>query len=101
MTDIVLGCIKTNSNPNSSDRFVFEKSPCARCVTDKRDIVYTNTSVKPINYCLLVENANMMKGNKELILVDEPFLLDDELELRAKKWVRNQNKQSNKKKKLR
>lgn len=98
MTDIVLGCIKTNSNPHSPDRFVFEKSPCARCATDKRDIVYTNASVKPINYCLLVENANMMKDNKELILVDEPFLLDDELKLRAEKWVRDQNREAKRKK---
>ena len=34
-----------------------------------------------------MSNANIMKGNSGLILVSEPFLLDDELKEKVTKWV--------------
>lgn len=41
----------------------------------------------PIDYEEIVDNANMMKSNNSLILVCEPFLLDDELKEKVTKWV--------------
>ena len=41
---------------------------------------------------LIVENANFMRNNPQLILVQEPFLLDDELKEKVTKWVEWANK---------
>lgn len=41
----------------------------------------------PVDYEEIVSNANLMKENPNLILVREPFLLDDELKERCVKWV--------------
>lgn len=40
----------------------------------------------------VVDNANIMKNNSGIILVREPFLLDDELKEKATKWVEWANK---------
>lgn len=39
-----------------------------------------------------MDNANMMKGDSRLILVQEPFLLDDDLREKCLKWVDWANK---------
>lgn len=46
----------------------------------------------PVDYEEVVDNANMMKKNDSLILVREPFLLDDELREKVTKWVEWANK---------
>ena len=40
----------------------------------------------------IVDNADIMKKNPSLILVQEPFLLDDELRDKAVRWVEWANK---------
>jgi hypothetical protein len=42
---------------------------------------------RPVDYEEIVDNAEIMKKNPNLILVREPFLLDDELRDRVTKWV--------------
>jgi len=42
------------------------------------------------DYCDIVDNANIMK-EKSIILVGEPFLLDDDLRNNAIKWVERAN----------
>ena len=46
----------------------------------------------PVDYEEIVENANFMRNNPQLILVKEPFLLDDELRKKATMWVEWANK---------
>lgn len=46
----------------------------------------------PVDYEEIVSNANIMHDNPQLILVQEPFLLDDELRERVTKWVEWANK---------
>lgn len=46
----------------------------------------------PVDYEEIVDNANLMKNNSSLILVREPFLLDDELREKVLKWVEWANK---------
>lgn len=46
----------------------------------------------PVDYEEIVDNANMMKGDSKLILVSEPFLLDDELRKKCIEWVEWANK---------
>lgn len=40
-----------------------------------------------MDYEEIVDNANIMKENPRLILISEPFLLDDELRERIIRWV--------------
>ena len=46
----------------------------------------------PQDYDEIVSNAKIMKENKSIILVREPFLLDDELREKVTKWVEWANK---------
>ena len=46
----------------------------------------------PVDYEEIVSNANIMHNHPGLILVQEPFLLDDELREKATKWVEWANK---------
>ena len=46
----------------------------------------------PVDYEEIVDNANIMKKNLRLILVKEPFLLDDELKEKVVKWCEWANK---------
>ena len=40
-----------------------------------------------MDYEEIVDNANMMKKNPRIILVQEPFLLDDDLKDKVIRWV--------------
>ena len=42
----------------------------------------------PVDYEDVKVNTDMMKQNPHLILVSEPFILDDELKERCEKWVK-------------
>lgn len=48
--------------------------------------------IRPVDYEDILDNANIMKQNPNLILVREPFLLDDELRDKVLKWVEWANK---------
>ena len=47
---------------------------------------------RPLDYEEIVSNAEMMKKHSSLILVQEPFLLDDELREKVTRWVEWANK---------
>ena len=89
-----IGYIRRNNleyNPNSK-KFDFKEATFTRRITGKGDRVYSKMLVYPVDYEEIVDNANMMKGDSGLILVTEPFLLDDELKEKAIKWVEWANK---------
>ena len=46
----------------------------------------------PVDYEDIVSTAEMMKKNPNLIIVREPFLLDDELRQKVTKWVECANR---------
>lgn len=84
-----IGYIRRNNldfNPHLN-KFDFKEASCTRRVSSKGDRVYSKMLACPVDYEEVVDNANMMKGNSTLILVSEPFLLDDELRERVVKWV--------------
>lgn len=54
--------------------------------------VYSKLLATPVDYEEIVSNANIMKNNSKIIVVREPFLLDDELREKAIKWVEWANK---------
>lgn len=74
-------------NPHLTEKFKFIEATFTRRISSKGDRVYSKMLACPIDYEEIVDNANMMKGDSGLIIVSEPFLLDDELKERVVKWV--------------
>lgn len=78
-------------NPHLTEPFVFKEASFTRRISSKGDRVYSKL-LYPVDYEEIVENANFMRNNPQLILVQEPFLLDDELRKKATMWVKWANK---------
>ena len=79
-------------NTNLTEKFKFREASFTRKITSKGDRVYSKMLSSPVDYEEIVDNANMMKKNSALIVVREPFLLDDELKEKVIKWVALANK---------
>ena len=79
-------------NPHLAERFKFIEATFTRRISSRSDRVYSKLLASPVDYEEIVSNANIMKNNSKIILVREPFLLDDELRERAIKWVEWANK---------
>ena len=89
-----IGYIRRNDlelNPQLTEKFTFKECTFTRRISSKGDRVYSKLFY-PLDYEEIVDNANMMKGNSGLIMVDSPFLLDDELREKAIRWVEWANK---------
>ena len=54
-------------NPHFTERFKFTEATFTRKINSRGDKVY------PVDYEEIVDNANIMKQNPNLILVREPF----------------------------
>lgn len=74
-------------NPHLTERFKFREATFTRRITYRGDRVYSKMLQRPVDYEEIVDNAKIMKENPSLILVCEPFLLDDELRDKVTKWV--------------
>lgn len=75
-------------NPHLKEKFRFIEASFTRRISSRNgDRVYSKMLLYPVDYEEIVDNANMMKKNSSLILVREPFLLDDELKEKVSKWV--------------
>lgn len=89
-----IGYIRRNNlelNPHLTDKFKFIEDAFTRRISSKGDRVYSK-KFRPLDYEEIVDNASFMKGNSGLILVQEPFLLDDELREKVVRWVEWANK---------
>lgn len=74
-------------NPHLTERFKFREATFTRRITSRGDKVYSKMLQRPVDYEEIVDNAEIMKKSPSLIIVQEPFLLDDELRDRVTKWV--------------
>ena len=74
-------------NPHLTEKFKFREATFTRRISSRGDRVYSKMLMYPVDYEEIVGNANIMKSNPSLILVREPFLLDDELREKVTKWV--------------
>lgn len=83
--------INQGLNPGR-DRFQFREATFTRRISSRGDRVYSKMLAFPVDYEEIVDNANMMKNNSSLILVREPFLLDDELRTKVTNCVEWANK---------
>ncbi len=79
-------------NPHLTDRFQFKEATYTRKINTRGDRIYSKLLLYPVDYEEVADNADMMKGNESLIIVQEPFLLDDELREKVTKWVEWANK---------
>lgn len=79
-------------NPHLTERFKFTEATFTRKINSRGDKVYSKMLLYPVDYEEIVDNANIMKNNSNIILVQEPFLLDDELREKVTKWVEWANK---------
>ena len=89
-----IGYIKRNNlelNPHLTEKFKFLETTFTRKITSRSDRVYSKLFM-PLDYEEIVENANIMKNHSGIMLVQEPFLLDDDLREKALKWVEWANK---------
>ena len=74
-------------NPHLTEKFKFREATFTRRISSRGDRVYSKMLMSPVDYEEIVGNANIMKNNPSLILVRDPFLLDDELREKVTKWV--------------
>lgn len=79
-------------NPHLTERFRFREATFTRRISSRGDRVYSKLFTFPVDYEEIVSNANIMKNNSKIILVREPFLLDDELREKCVRWVEWANK---------
>ena len=79
-------------NPHLTEKFKFREATFTRRISSRGDRVYSKMLQFPIDYDEIVDNADIMKKNPSLILVQEPFLLDDELRDKVIRWVEWANK---------
>lgn len=79
-------------NPHLTERFKFIEASATRTINSRGDKVRSKILLLPFDYEEVASNANIMKKNPQLIIVFEPFILDDELREKCKKWVEWANK---------
>lgn len=79
-------------NPHLKEKFKFKEASFTRRISNRGDRVFSKMLAYPIDYEEIVDNANIMKENGGLMLVGEPFLLDDELKEKCIRWCDWANK---------
>lgn len=87
-----INVVNLEMNPHLTERFQFREATFTRRISSRGDRVYSKMLQFPVDYEEIVNNANIMKKNLRIILVKEPFLLDDELKEKVTKWVEWANK---------
>lgn len=85
-----IGCITRYDltlNPYLTEHFKLREATFTRRISSRGDRVYSKMLQYPVDYKKIVDNAEIMKKNSGLVLVCEPFLLDDDLKDKVTKWV--------------
>lgn len=72
-------------SPQLDWEFEFIEAPFTRIINSREDKIHSKILRGFFNYEEIVENANMMKNG--LLLIKEPFLLDNELRKKVIRWV--------------
>ena len=85
-----IGYILRTRSADGKNKFAFMESTFTRKINSRGDKIYSKMLYGSFDYCDIVDNANIMK-DKSIILVGEPFLLDDDLRNNAIKWVERAN----------
>ena len=75
----------------SSKGFSFKEATYTRKINSRGDKIYSKMLLFPVDYDEVVDNTEMMK-TEGLVVVQEPFLLDEELREKAIRWCSGANK---------
>ena len=79
--------INLELNPHIKEKFRFKEATFTRRISSRGDKVYSKMLMFPVDYEEIVDNADLIRGKSGLMLVREPFLLDDELREKCLRWV--------------
>lgn len=74
-------------NPHLTEKFRFREASFTRTINSRGDKIRSKMLLFPVDYEDVADNAATMKQYPNVILVNEPFLLDDELRDKCTKWV--------------
>lgn len=74
-------------NPHLTERFKFIEASVTRTINSRGDKIRSKILWGAVDYSEVESNAQMMHDDPHLIIVCEPFLLDEEPKTKCKKWV--------------
>lgn len=74
-------------NPHLTERFKFVEASASRTINSRGDKIKSKILWGSVDYSEVEINARLMHENPKLIIVCEPFLLDEELKMKCLKWV--------------
>lgn len=74
-------------NPHLTERFKFIEANATRTINSRGDKIKSKILREAVDYSEVESNARMMHDNPHLIIICEPFLLDEELKTKCIKWV--------------
>lgn len=80
-----IGYIQRIGN-QSPDKFRFIEAAFTRRISERSDRCYSKT-FGPLDFEEVRDNARLMRKSPHVVLVEEPFLLDEELRGKAVRWV--------------
>lgn len=79
-------------NPNLTERFKFRESNYTVRTTKRGKRVYSKMFSCPLDYEDIESNTDILKKTPNLMIIQEPVFLDDELRDRIVRWVEWANK---------
>lgn len=79
--------INSELNPDVAERFRYNEASYTRRIGSRSDTVRSKLFYCSLDYEDVASNTRILQKNPKLVLVNEPFFVDDELRERIKKWV--------------
>ena len=78
----------------TTDGFKFREAAYTRIINDRGDKIYSKMLLYPVDYEDLKNSTEWMKELPGFVLIQEPFLLDNELKQRAIEFIKLHNKEN-------
>ena len=82
-----IGYISVRNLERNKKKFTFLEAPYTRRISSRGDRIFSKLLAFPFDYSDIESTTKIFKENNSLILVGEPFFLDDELKERVTRWV--------------
>lgn len=95
MSKMMLGYIAQNNlelNPELTDKFTLKEATYTQSISSRGNKIRSKLLSCPVDYDDVRSTTEIMKDNTGIVVVREPFFIDDELRERVTKWVEWANK---------
>lgn len=79
-------------NPQLTDRFEYKEAPYTQSISSRGNKIKSKLLSCSVDYDDVKRNTDTMKQYDGIVVVREPFFVDDELRERVLKWVEWANK---------